>query len=135
MIDQTPTRFHLSRFAGSKHLEDDDGRRWLSLAAIGLILSVIAVAAVILTSARGSEVGIQVGEQASPAVLTELPSSMIPEAASSTQPEQVSYIVKPGDTLWQIGETLKIEVSEISRANQLDDPDLIFPGQVLIIPQ
>jgi LysM repeat protein len=59
----------------------------------------------------------------------------MPEAESPSDISQVSYTVQPGDTLWQISETFGVEVSDISRANQLTNPDLILPGQVLAIPQ
>ena len=49
------------------------------------------------------------------------------------------HLVRPGDTLWAIAEVNYgngIEFPSIVRANpnQITDPDLIFPGQVLKIP-
>jgi nucleoid-associated protein YgaU len=39
--------------------------------------------------------------------------------------------VRPGDTLSEIGAQLGVSWRELARINHLDNPDLIFPGQVL----
>jgi len=46
----------------------------------------------------------------------------------------VIYIVNPGDTLALIAHRFGVELSELVEANGLADPDLIFPGQRLVIP-
>jgi rare lipoprotein A len=44
------------------------------------------------------------------------------------------YIVKPGDTLWKIGKFLfNKDPKQIAKDNGLSNPDLIHPGQKLII--
>lgn len=46
-----------------------------------------------------------------------------------------SYVVKQGDTLYRIARKNGISVRELLSANpQLDDPDLVIPGQVIQIP-
>ncbi|MEA3344089.1 MAG: LysM domain-containing protein [Patescibacteria group bacterium] len=52
-----------------------------------------------------------------------------------------TYKVKRGDSLWKISKTLKTKslsisslVSKIIETNQIQNPNLIFPGQVLTIP-
>ena len=46
----------------------------------------------------------------------------------------VDYTVKAGDTLGEIARDQDISVAKIVAANDLPNPDLIRPGQVLIIP-
>ena len=49
---------------------------------------------------------------------------------------ELSHTVQKGDTMWKLAVKYEIGVSEIIRANpQVNDPDLIYPGQVLTIPQ
>ncbi|MDQ3154214.1 MAG: LysM peptidoglycan-binding domain-containing protein [Actinomycetota bacterium] len=46
-----------------------------------------------------------------------------------------TYIVQPGDTLSGIAERFGISLSDLIRANpQINDPDLIHPGEVVYIP-
>jgi LysM repeat protein len=46
----------------------------------------------------------------------------------------VDYTVKRGDTLGQIASEKGVELSDLIDANDISNPDLIFPGQILIIP-
>lgn len=48
--------------------------------------------------------------------------------------ELTSYVVKRGDTLYSIARRFNTTVDEILRLNPRDDPDLIFPGETLVIP-
>lgn len=45
----------------------------------------------------------------------------------------VTYTVKPGDTLTSIANNHQTTVSELIRLNNIKNPDLIFPGQRLLI--
>lgn len=45
-----------------------------------------------------------------------------------------TYIVKSGDNLWMIGQRLGINYLEIAKANNIQSPYVIRPGQVLIMP-
>ena len=46
-----------------------------------------------------------------------------------------SHTVKSGDTMWKIAVQYEVGLSEIKSANpQIQNPDLIYPGQVLNIP-
>lgn len=49
-------------------------------------------------------------------------------------PSMRFYIVQTGDSLWNIAAKYGITVADIVDANDIDDPDLIFPGQQLFIP-
>ena len=46
----------------------------------------------------------------------------------------ISYVVQAGDTIWRIAQQYGVTPEAIIRANDLPDPNLIFPGQVLMIP-
>ncbi len=41
------------------------------------------------------------------------------------------YIVQPGDSLWKIARRLGTTVEELTKLNQLTDPEDLRPGQVL----
>jgi rare lipoprotein A len=48
--------------------------------------------------------------------------------------EPIEYVVKPGDTLWKIGKQMfKRDPFQIARDNGIANPNLIRPGQKLII--
>ena len=48
----------------------------------------------------------------------------------------LSHTVAKGDTMWKIASKYQVGTSEIIRANpQIPNPNLIYPGQVLTIPQ
>ena len=64
------------------------------------------------------------------AVLTGSLLTMPAEAAS------LSHKVVRGDTMWKLAVQYQVGISEIIQANpQVADPDLIYPGQILQIPQ
>jgi len=46
----------------------------------------------------------------------------------------VDYTVRSGDTLGEIARDHDVSVSDLATANKLSNPDLIRPGQVLVIP-
>ena len=45
----------------------------------------------------------------------------------------IKYTVKSGDTLWGIAQRYSSTVSKIAADNNIKNPDLIHPGDVLII--
>lgn len=48
---------------------------------------------------------------------------------------ETKYIVVSGDTLWEIAQHNGLTLVDILNSNaQVDNPDLIFPGQIIIIP-
>jgi len=47
----------------------------------------------------------------------------------------VTYIVRPGDTLWAIAVNHQVTLAELTAANpQISNPNLIYPNQVITIP-
>lgn len=45
-----------------------------------------------------------------------------------------TYVVEPGDTLWRLARRYGVPLKTLIDANQLENPNLIFPGQVITIP-
>ena len=56
--------------------------------------------------------------------------------APSAQAASLSHTVVSGDTMWKLAVKYQVGTSEIIQANpQISNPNLIYPGQVLQIPQ
>ncbi|MCS7070912.1 MAG: LysM peptidoglycan-binding domain-containing M23 family metallopeptidase, partial [Anaerolinea sp.] len=55
-------------------------------------------------------------------------------AAADLPALSLVHVVLPGETLFRIGQSYGVAVSEIIRANDIPDPSLIYPGQQLVIP-
>lgn len=55
-------------------------------------------------------------------------------AVEETEPEYRTYTVKSGDTLSEIAASYGVDWHEMAELNNLDNPDLIFPGQVFKVP-
>ena len=56
--------------------------------------------------------------------------------SSGEQAASVTHTVASGDTMWKLAVTYQVGTSEIISANpQISNPNLIYPGQVLTIPQ
>ena len=44
------------------------------------------------------------------------------------------YTVKPGDNLWTIARNFRVDVGSLARDNRVTNPDFIYPGQSLNVP-
>ena len=44
-----------------------------------------------------------------------------------------SYVVQSGDTLWDLAKKFNTTVDDIVELNDIENPDLIYPGQKLLI--
>lgn len=73
------------------------------------------------------------GETATVPAGSPTPSSDGGAEATPTQAQR-TYTVQPGDTLSEIAERFGVTVAAIVEANGIQDPNLIFPGQELVIP-
>jgi len=56
-----------------------------------------------------------------------------------TLPEEVAVVVQPGNSLWRIarriyGEGVQYTVIYQANQQQIRDPDLIYPGQIFVVP-
>ncbi|MDC3415301.1 LysM peptidoglycan-binding domain-containing protein [Aquibacillus salsiterrae] len=49
-------------------------------------------------------------------------------------PEQVTYVVQPGDTLWKIAQKYNVTVNNLLEVNRLTSSDYLSIGQKLVIP-
>lgn len=56
------------------------------------------------------------------------------EVTPTKSPEPVRYTVKRGDTLWGIAKKFGVTVSAVVSANNIRNPNLIYVGEVFIIP-
>lgn len=79
-------------------------------------------------------------QQPAPAPQQPAPASQQPPAPQPApapqQPssEQHVYIVKRGDTLWAIARKYGTTWQKLAELNRLENPDLIFPGQRILLP-
>lgn len=56
------------------------------------------------------------------------------EATPTKSPDAIRYTVKRGDTLWGIAKKFGVTVSAVANANNIRNPNLIYVGEVFIIP-
>ncbi|MBM7855199.1 LysM repeat protein [Desulfohalotomaculum tongense] len=52
-----------------------------------------------------------------------------------TPVEGFEYIVKPGDTLWSIARSHGLPIRQLIEANNLENPNWLYPGQKIFIPR
>ena len=50
-----------------------------------------------------------------------------------TQPRQIIHTVEKNESLWQIAQQFDVDFTKLAEINGLDNPDLIFPGNKLVI--
>lgn len=55
-------------------------------------------------------------------------------ASSKTAAAATEYVVKAGDCLWVIGQKFNTTYKKIAEYNKIENPDIIFIGQKLLIP-
>lgn len=64
-----------------------------------------------------------------------LPEAPLPSPTPSpATPPPSTYVVQPGDTLMGIAAVFGVYFAEIATANGIANPNLIYPGQTLVIP-
>ena len=66
--------------------------------------------------------------------VTDTPAPTATATVTPTPAPAVTYVVRKGDTLFEIALRFDVTVGALARANDISDPTLIRPGQVLIIP-
>ena len=80
--------------------------------------------------------------QPTPAPRVTTPTPPAPRRSSAPTPRR-TFVVKPwpqpGSSLWSIsqleyGQSTQAHINAIASANHIANPDLIYPGQVLVIP-
>ncbi|WP_248583110.1 LysM domain-containing protein [Nocardioides sp. InS609-2] len=60
--------------------------------------------------------------------------SVVPVVEDPAPQQQRTHTVKSGEALGDIAQRYGVDYLEIARVNAIDNPDLIFPGQVFKIP-
>lgn len=97
-------------------------------------LQVASVAILAYLAYRNQPVKIPTRTEAQPQVEPQPPieAPAIPEEAAIDQP--FKYIVQPGDWLYKIARKTGVSREAIVEANNLKNPNLLHPGQELIIP-
>lgn len=76
------------------------------------------------------QIALGTGEAAAPAT----PAAPAVERKAEEQAQEQAYIVKSGDCLSVIAAKFGADWRELARYNNLPNPDLIYPGQVILIP-
>ena len=85
----------------------------------------------------GTEVKISAGSQGSGYPLPSYQPPANPGNPAGSQPIPLNkkiHVVKKGDTLWKISNLYGVVLADILKKNPGIDPNLIFPGQVIILP-
>lgn len=59
--------------------------------------------------------------------------SGFPGSHGYTQPKKVVHTVQENESLWAIAKRFDVDFTKLAEINGLDNPDLIFPGNKLII--
>ena len=124
-----PSRMTLKMFRQEGRLRSVSRKIEATQLAVGLALSAVLVA--ILAGCEAGEVsgtGERVRLVITPAATPSPTKPAMPTAAP------VTYVVKSGDTLWDIANLFGVELEEIIRANNITDPSALQEGQVLTIP-
>ncbi|MBE1443615.1 5'-nucleotidase C-terminal domain-containing protein [Paenibacillus sp. OAS669] len=62
------------------------------------------------------------------------PAPVKPAAPAEAQASSGVYIVQSGDSLWTIARRYGTQWEKLQEWNQLADPNLIFPGQKIVVP-
>lgn len=71
---------------------------------------------------------------ANPNVLSLGQQLIVPVAGGTSTGQGQTYVVQKGDTLLSIARRFGVTVAQLQSANNITNPDRIYPGQVLVIP-
>ena len=116
----------------------DSSRRELILGVLGLLILGAVAYVLYAQTSEGGGVGLQTETATATPGTTETPTpspTPTPAATPTPTPAPQTYTVQPGDTLLAIAERFGITVEDLQARNQLDDPNSIFAGQKLQLPQ
>jgi len=77
--------------------------------------------------------GAVVTDYAETGIITDITFVDIDRSVLDRMPGLVIYVVQKGDTLWSIAKRYNADLDELVALNEIENPDLIFPGQKLIV--
>ena len=104
---------------------------------LGLNVIVSAITVVVVSNLFGGGGGSRAEEAATPTIdlLAQVASSFPTDTATlAPSPTPLTYQVQPGDTLGDIATRLGVPLQDLMEANDIEDPNELDVGQVLIIP-
>ena len=91
-----------------------------------------------LTTALVAVEAVEVVEAVAPSATPTVEEVLVVEeeviVSNSTTTHRAEYVVKLHDVLWRIAESFGLSWRTVSEYNSLRNPNLIFPGQVILIP-
>jgi 5'-nucleotidase / UDP-sugar diphosphatase len=67
----------------------------------------------------------------SPVTSPTIPPRPVPQVLTGP----ITYVIAPGDNLYSIAKRFHTTLDAIVHLNNITTPDMIYPGQVLVIPQ
>ncbi|NOX60625.1 MAG: LysM peptidoglycan-binding domain-containing protein [Chloroflexi bacterium] len=57
-----------------------------------------------------------------------------PRPSPTARGDVITYVVRPGDTIWRIATEYGVSVKALMQANRIGQPNMLVVGQVLVIP-
>jgi LysM repeat protein len=103
----------------------------------GLLLAGVALVSFLLAACGGDDADPPT-PTLPPALPTQAPALQTTPTATPTEEvqgtQEQEYEIQAGDTLGKIADQFGVTVEAIVAANEIANPDLIQPGQTLIIP-
>ncbi|MBN1956088.1 MAG: LysM peptidoglycan-binding domain-containing protein [Anaerolineae bacterium] len=101
---------------------------------VGGIVLALVVGAVLWTLGRRAEAPPAVAALTAAAPTAPVMAVPSPLPLPSPTPAPLLYTVQDGDTLSAVAEAHGVSLAQLIDANALGDPDMVHPGQVLVIP-
>ena len=105
---------------------------WVGRAVVALPVVMVIVAMTALAGCDASMAGTGANERVRMVITPVATPTSTPPVMPTAAP--VTYVVKAGDTLWDIANMFGVTVDDIVRANNIADPGSLAEGQVLTIP-
>ena len=113
-----------------------NSRRELIFGALGLGILSLVVFLLVQEATRGTGPGEELTVTPTVTVtVTEDPVTSPPPTVPPPTPNPQTYTVQAGDTLNGIAERFKISMQDLQAKNSITDPNNIFAGQKLVLPE